>query len=141
MSPAEVAALHPKRVALPPLTEADITRQIKGYMESQGWFAIRLQSGMVRGMTRGTPMRLNANGTPDWLFMKGTRYLFVEMKRPRGKLSQDQEKWFAMADRRGFPAIWADGLGAFIEKLQAYERIKEIRKAGGDTKPEGFRNR
>ena len=109
-------AARSKGTALPALKESDITTQIKGFLESRGWYAIRLQSGTVRGVTGGTFMRLGKRGLPDWCFLRGREALMVEMKRPGGKLSADQQKWFTWAEIQGIMALHADGLGAFMAK-------------------------
>ncbi len=101
---------------LPELKESDITKQIKGFLESRGWTGFRLQSGLVRGFTGDTFMRLAKKGTPDWVFVRGREALFVEMKRPGKKPSADQLGWLAWAGVQGIPALWADGLGVFMDK-------------------------
>ncbi len=101
---------------LPALKESDVTAQIKSFLESRGWTGFRLQSGLVRGYTGNTFMRLAKKGTPDWVFVRARETLFVEMKAPGKKPSKDQIAWLAWAGVEGTPAIWADGLGAFMEK-------------------------
>ena len=103
----------------PKLTEADVTKQIKGCLVALGWTGYRLQSGVVRGVTQGTYITLNPNGTPDWFFVRGSEILFVEMKAPGKKLAPAQENWFKLAEMRRTPAIWADGLLMFREKYAA----------------------
>ncbi len=61
-------------------------------------------------------MKLNKNGTPDLLFVKLDRCLFVETKAPGKELSPDQRNWFADAAIYEIPAIWADSLDSFIQK-------------------------
>ena len=104
------------------LTEAEVTLQIKGYIEARGWYAIRLQSGTVRGVTRGTFITLGKKGLPDWVFVRKWAgypiHLFVEMKAPCKKLAPDQVDWFNDANYRGLWAIWADSLEMFIEKYE-----------------------
>ena len=108
-----------RRPALPALRERDITEQIKGFLESRGWTGFRLQSGTVRGLTRGTFMRLAKKGTPDWVFVRAREALFVEVKRPGGVMSADQAKWFEWAEVQGIQRICADGLGMFMQKYGA----------------------
>mgnify|MGYP003659669333 CR=1 FL=1 len=104
------------------LTEADVTSQIKGYLEARGWYAIRLQSGTVRGVTRGTFMRVGKPGLPDWVFVRKWGgypiHLFCEMKKPGKKLAPDQVAWFKDAEYRGLWTIWADSLEMFVEKYE-----------------------
>jgi hypothetical protein len=100
------------------LKERDITAQIKGFMESRGWYGVRLQSGTVRGVTRGTFMHLGKKGLPDYVFVRARECCFVEIKAPGKRPSKDQEMWFAFADIQGIQHIWADGLDAFTEKYR-----------------------
>ena len=102
----------------PELKERDTTAQIKGFLESRGWYGVRLQSGVVRGITRNSFMRLGKKGITDWIFVRAREALFVEVKRSGAKLSKDQERWHEWAAIQGFLAIWADGLGTFMEKYQ-----------------------
>lgn len=104
----------PRWAALPALRERDITEQVKGFLESRGWYAVRLQSGTVRGVTRGTYINLGAKGLPDWIFVRAREALFVEMKKPGGVPSADQKKWLERAEIQGIMAIVADGLGTFM---------------------------
>ena len=104
------------------LTEADVTAQIKGWLLAKGWQPFRLQSGVVRGVTREAFITLNPAGTPDWFYVRGATVLFVEMKRPGKKLHEAQENWFRLAEMRGTPAIWADSLEMFTEKYEALVR-------------------
>ena len=98
------------------LKERDVTPQIKGFLESRQWTGFRLQSGLVRGFTGNTFMRLAKKGTPDWVFVRGREALFVEMKRPGKKPSKDQLTWLAWAGVSGIKAIWADSLEMFTDK-------------------------
>ena len=124
LSPADVLALMtPKRNRVT-LTEANVTQQIKGYLVSLGWIGYRLQSGVVRGVTQGTYITLNPNGTPDWFFVRGSELLFVEMKAPGKKLAPAQENWFKLAEMRLTPAIWADGIDNFKAKYLDMYKVK-----------------
>lgn len=87
-------------------------------MEVEGWYAIRIQSGLARGVTRGTFINLGKKGRPDWIFVRGPVYLFAELKRPGKKLSPDQVEWFEQAERDGLRAIWADGIDVFKAKYK-----------------------
>jgi hypothetical protein len=98
------------------LSERDVTGQVRSFLQSRGWTWFRLQSGTVRGMTRGTPIRLNKKGTPDAFAVRGRECLFIEMKR-LGKVPQPaQVQWFDWAEVMGIMAIWADSIEMFTAK-------------------------
>lgn len=101
------------------LSERQVTEACIGWLRAKGWYMVRLQSGLVRGATRGTFMRLGEDGLPDWIAFKGTTYFFLEMKASGKKLGDKQAEWFRFAERSGFPAIWADGLSRLISEYQA----------------------
>lgn len=108
------------------LSERDVTAAVKGWLEAKGWYAIRLQSGLVRGNTRGTFIRLGENGLPDWVFLRAWKgypiALMVEMKAGGKKPGPDQVAFEAKAKRMGLTVLWCDSLEMFIEK---YERFME----------------
>ncbi len=98
------------------LSEQQTTFQVKGWLQSNGWMPIRLPSGVVQGVTRGTFITLNKKGTPDWVCFRGRDYFFLEMKATGKKLKPDQEIWFSIAKINDMPAIWADGIDMFLDK-------------------------
>lgn len=104
------------------LRERDNVETIKGFMESRHWYPIRIQSGLVRGKTRDTFIRMGKKheGRPDWIFLRAREFVLVEVKKPGGKLSQDQQRFFAHAEIMGMPCIWADSFSSFLDK---YNRI------------------
>jgi hypothetical protein len=104
------------------LLEAEVTKQIRGFMEFRGWRAIRMQRTVVPGAFQsGEP------GIPDFLFI---RYLptefsglsvacWVEMKRAKyGKLSEDQVRWRAREQHRGAVVLKADNITEFAEQYE-----------------------
>lgn len=111
----KAASVHPQ------LREADVIRQVLDWMLAKGWVSYRLQSGLVRGATRGTFIKLNRTGTPDFIFTRADRCLFFEAKGPKKKLRPAQENWFAIAKLNGTPAIWADSLEMFMAKYAEME--------------------
>ena len=106
------------------LSERDVTAAVKGWLEAKGWYAIRLQSGLVRGNTQGTFMRLGENGLADWVFLKKWAGfplgLLVEMKATGKKPGPHQVAFEAKMRRMGLTVIWADSLEMFIEKYEQF---------------------
>jgi hypothetical protein len=104
------------------LLEAEVTKQIRSFMEFRGWRAIRMQRTVIPGAFQtGEP------GIPDFLFI---RYLptefsglsvacWVEMKRAKyGKLSDDQHRWRGRELRLGAVVLKADNLNDFAEQYE-----------------------
>lgn len=90
------------------LLERQVTAQVKDFLKHRGWRPIRNQRTVLPGSFQsGEP------GQPDYLFLKylecktyaGTLCLWIEMKRPRGKLSDGQIQWHTEERRRG-GVVW-----------------------------------
>lgn len=99
------------------LTEKHVTEQVIGWLKAHSCYCVRLNSGLI-STPDGRRMRIGERGLPDWIILRDKRYFFLELKRPGKTLSPDQESWFEFAKRGGYPAIWADGLGMFLVKLE-----------------------
>lgn len=119
------------------LSEADVTSQIRGFMESRGWRALRFQRTVMPGQ-----FSTHEPGTPDlqmikyvpsagigcalvlWLEMKkrGARAVCrCRTKKPRQRCSScDQANWRERERRRGAQVWVVDDLGWFISE---YERV------------------
>src|SRR5689334_8760722 len=102
-------------MAFPKLAERDVSRTCLDWLRAKGFRCYRLQSGMVRGWTRGTPIRLNANGTPDLLCVRAKEegigcfdVLFVEFKRKGGKVRAEQITMHVALRQDGFTVLLAD---------------------------------
>jgi hypothetical protein len=102
---------------LPALTEKQVTEAVIGWLRVKGWMCVRLQSGLM-DLPGNRKIRIGIPGLPDWCCFKGSRYFFLEMKRPRKELSEDQKIWFALAERNKINAMWCDGLGNFLAKFE-----------------------
>lgn len=82
-----------------PLTEKQVTEQVKGFLEAKGWTYIRLNSGLLRTPDKRF-MRVGKVGLPDAVAVYGcyasgyTKTLFLEYKRSSGgKVSKSQSEW------------------------------------------------
>jgi hypothetical protein len=110
------------------LKEADVTKACVGLMRANHWQTIRLQSGVMRGISGGHPVRLNPNGTPDWLFLRNAASAqwaghavvwFCEFKAQGCKPSRVQLDFMADLRNRGMVAEWFDS----FEKFSAFVRL------------------
>lgn len=117
------------RTRVPRLTEVDVTRQITDLCKAEGWWCMRLQSGLF--VAEGRIVKVGEKGLPDWVFIKRSSIsslnptcLFVEIKRPGGKPSPDQLAWIDWANKNGLCAGWTDSLDGFInwKRLMLGER-------------------
>ena len=105
------------RVARPKLTEADVTKTVVGWLRANGWTCIRLQSGLV-DLPGGRKMRVGTKGLPDWIVVKQTFAVFLELKAPGKKPSIDQEIWMECARQRQHRVMWADGYEVFLDRFE-----------------------
>jgi hypothetical protein len=123
------------RFATPaPLVEADITNQIRDFMEHHGWRPVRMQRTIVPGQ-----FSTCEPGTADFLFLyylkNGALALWVELKKPKARMqcrciqnrgtrkrctACDQKAW-QMRERARGGVVWSgvDDIEWFIEQ---YER-------------------
>src|SRR3954471_23847576 len=104
-----------------PLAERDVQRQVCDFLGWRGWRRLRNQSGVATN-AGGHTFRFGEKGIPDLLFL---RYiperpgvglvLWVETKRPKGRLSPDQIKWQDEERARGALIANAYEFEAFSE--------------------------
>ena len=115
------------------LTEADVTGQVRDFMEAKGWRSVRMQRTIVPGQ-----FSTCEPGTADFLFLyycrKAALALWVELKKPRARMACkciqnrgsrkrctfcDQINWRAKERARG-AVVWSgvDEIGAFIDSYE-----------------------
>lgn len=63
-------------------TEKEIQNEIRRYLQIRGWYVIRIQQGMGAH-----------KGLSDLIAVKSGRVVFAEIKTPRGRLSEYQERF------------------------------------------------
>ncbi len=86
-------------------SETVILRQIRNVLQWHGWYVIRIQQGL--GCHKGIS---------DLIAIKRGRVVFVEIKKPSGKLSDHQERFkAAISDRGGEYVVMRS-----VEDLQAF---------------------
>ena len=64
------------------ITENDVKRAVKDYLNIKGWFNFPLTAGMG-----------SYPGLPDRIAVKNGRTLYIEIKRPGGKQSDHQREF------------------------------------------------
>ncbi|MEA2016249.1 MAG: hypothetical protein U9O59_06055, partial [Actinomycetota bacterium] len=65
------------------ITENNIKKQVKDYLDIMGWFNFPLTAGIG-----------SYKGAPDRIAIKGGRVLFLEIKKPVGWKQSDGQKQF-----------------------------------------------
>jgi len=89
----------------PKLLEREVTGQIREFMKLKGWRPVRMQRTVMPGQFQtGEP------GIPDFVFLwyikRGiAACLWVELKRPGGKLREKQVEWIGREQKRG-AEVW-----------------------------------
>lgn len=116
------------KTKLPPLSEHDIQNLIMSYLQTKGYYCMRLNSGAI--ITNiGKMVRLAEKGTPDIFFGlksgKLTLLAFIEVKSEKGKLSFYQKHFKKECEERGILHIVARsiedvefGIKEYVKKLQ-----------------------
>jgi len=116
------------------LTEADVTSQVRDYMEAKGWRSVRMQRTIVPGQ-----FSTCEPGTADFLFLyysrKAALALWVELKKPKARMYCkclqnrgtrkrctycDQINWRAKERARG-AVVWA-GVDNIADFIAAYDK-------------------
>jgi len=72
------------------ITENDVKRAVKDYLNINGWFSFPLTAGI--GSYRGAP---------DRIAIKNNRVLFLEIKRPGGRQSIHQQRFQKNIEEHG----------------------------------------
>lgn len=99
--------------------EKEIQSAIRDMLRAYGFRCERLNSGATQAVYKGKArfFRYGFEGCPDLIaLLNDGRVLFVECKRPNGKLTMAQEEFRNECRRRGVP--WC--LGTSPEIVRAY---------------------
>ena len=83
------------------MTEAQIQKKIIDHYQNAGFLVVKL-------------MKTNTNGIPDLMVLKNGICKFVEVKTPRGKISQLQKYRIKQLREQGFEANVYVGVDSII---------------------------
>jgi len=83
------------------MTEQQIQKKITDQLTNDGWFVIKL-------------MKTSINGIPDLMALKNGTTKFIEVKKPRGIISEIQKYRIKQLRKQGFEAVVMDGIGSII---------------------------
>lgn len=115
---------------LPAPSERMVQRAIKTLARAIGFHVTDFSQGYRPGGPRHATTR-QTPGVPDLLLMHPSRQvvLFVECKRPGGRLSKAQREWHQIAEQSGLKVSTCDSVESFAEQLRAFGW--ELTPAGG----------
>lgn len=91
-----------------PQTEAAIEQRLKAGIEARGGLCLKLNPTAYRGI----PDRM--------VLLPGGELIFIELKKPSGRLSRLQGHWRVMLERLGFEVLtlWSDvDVDQFLREL------------------------
>lgn len=93
-----------------PRREAEVKSSVMATLKSLGCLAFRMNSGRMMGQHRGKTwsVQLAPSGTADILAFVGPQPLWIECKRPGGKLSREQLQFRVIVQDMGHEWIVAD---------------------------------
>jgi len=83
------------------MTEQRIQKKITDQLTNDGWFVIKL-------------MKTSINGIPDLMALKNGKTKFIEVKKPRGIISEIQKYRIKQLRKQGFEAVVMDGVDSII---------------------------
>jgi len=83
------------------MTEQQIQKKITDQLTNDGWFVIKL-------------MKTSINGIPDLMALKNGTTKFIEVKKPRGVISEIQKYRIKQLRKQGFEAVVMDGINSII---------------------------
>jgi Holliday junction resolvase len=78
-------------------------KKITNRLQQEGWLVVKL-------------IKTNTNGIPDLMALKNGRTMFIEVKQPKGVLSEIQKLRIGQLRLNGFTVhIWTDYEKSFID--------------------------
>ena len=76
--------------------EQNLQKKIQKKLQAEGWLCIKL-------------IKTTLNGIPDLMALKDSKTMFIEVKQPKGKLSELQKLRIEQLTEQGFEVkIWTD---------------------------------
>jgi len=95
------------KVLIKKISENEIKKQVKQYLTLMGWFSFHILQGLGSFL-----------GIPDRIAIKGGRVLFLEIKKPGGKLSPGQIIFRDMILSHGGEYYKVDDLDSLIDIIK-----------------------
>jgi hypothetical protein len=104
------------------MSETALSKSIRKGLAAIGVWTIRVQSGVIEAIPYKGKRRFihcAEPGTPD-IFCP-TLSLWLEVKTPKGRLTPEQKKWHARAQREGIRVAVVHSLAEAIEAVRAWQ--------------------
>jgi len=95
------------KILIKKISENDVKKQAKQYLTLMGWFHFHILQGLGAFI-----------GIPDIIALKAGRVLFLEIKKPGGKLSPGQTIFRDMILSHGGEYYKIDGLDRLIDIIK-----------------------
>ena len=108
------------------LSEADVTRQVCDFLQSECWRGVRMNVGVATNLATGKQVAFHERGMPDWLFIRYWQddrrvlnmepfadLMWCEMKAPGKKPGAHQLAWHEAERARGALVVVVDNYEVF----------------------------
>lgn len=114
---------RPFRLTPPPISEDDVEEGCKTVLALHSYWVIRLHAGTFKSWDGLRPIRGVPKGTPDYACLHGRHRNFaLEVKRPGGKLSDDQKIQIAvLRDQFELPVVVVESVEDLCNFLAKHE--------------------
>ncbi len=86
------------------ITESDVQRTIKEYLQWHGWYVVKIHQSLG-----------SVKGIADLYALKNGVHMWIEVKMPKGKLSEHQIKFKADIEAHGGVYIVSRGIDDLTE--------------------------
>ncbi len=103
-------------MSTPPITEAAFMAQVLELAQLRNWSTFHVRAGRTLDSWRTPGSGTMAKGWPDLVLIRGSRLLFVELKRDGGKPTMDQVRVLAVLREAAETYIWMPKDWDFIER-------------------------
>lgn len=103
--------------------EREVLKQCRDYLRLRGFLVIRINSGAQVGEYKGKKrfIRFNdTNGVSDLLALRDSTVIFIEVKRPGGKLSDHQAAFLDDVRRHGGVGICVSSVDDLRRQLETH---------------------
>lgn len=99
-----------------PLTELDFQIQVMQYAKLRQWETFHVRAGRTLDSWRTPGSGTMAKGWPDLVLARGSRLLFVELKRDGGKPTADQRRVLDVLGKAAEAYVWMPKDWDFLER-------------------------
>ncbi|GMO63333.1 MAG: hypothetical protein Ta2A_10360 [Treponemataceae bacterium] len=106
--------------------EHEVKASIVRYLKKQGFYVLNLATGCVK-TERGAYIHFGEKGAADLIgCMPDGRFVAIEVKAPKGRLSPEQKQWLARIEARHGLVVVARCVEDVIVALKAAGYLQEL---------------